>query len=104
MVEEVELLETNPNYAHVRLSNGKETTVSLKHLSPSSNSHLPGNTTSSESTDDSPLDCLNEKPLAPESMTLPQDSEPYVESQTPSNLEMLEERPLPRRSQRSRSP
>ncbi|KRX71378.1 Retrovirus-related Pol polyprotein from transposon 17.6 [Trichinella sp. T6] len=34
LVEEVELLEANPKYAHVRLSDGRETTVSLKHLAP----------------------------------------------------------------------
>ena len=35
LVDEVDLLEANPEYAHVRLPNGKETTVSLKHLAPS---------------------------------------------------------------------
>ena len=34
LADEVELLETNPNYAHVRLSDGREATVSLKQLSP----------------------------------------------------------------------
>ena len=34
MVDVVDLLEANPRYAHVRLSNGKESTVSLKHLAP----------------------------------------------------------------------
>ncbi|KRX14053.1 Uncharacterized protein T07_5149 [Trichinella nelsoni] len=34
LVEEVELLEANPKYAHVRLSDGRETTVSLRHLAP----------------------------------------------------------------------
>ena len=104
LVEEVELLETNPNYAHIRLSNGKETTVSLKHLSPSSNPLLPGNITSPESSDGSPLDSLSEKPLSPESMTLSQDNEPYVECQSPSSFEVPEERPLPRRSLRNRHP
>ena len=33
-VEEVELLESNPHYAHIRYSNGREDTVSLKNLSP----------------------------------------------------------------------
>ncbi|KAA3679524.1 uncharacterized protein DEA37_0000324 [Paragonimus westermani] len=32
VVEEVELLDCNPQYAHVRLPNGKEETVSMKHL------------------------------------------------------------------------
>lgn len=33
-VEEVTLVHVNPQYAHVRHANGKETTVSLKHLAP----------------------------------------------------------------------
>ena len=33
-VEEVELLESNPQYAHVRLSDGRETTVSVQQLAP----------------------------------------------------------------------
>ncbi|KRX13315.1 Retrovirus-related Pol polyprotein from transposon 17.6, partial [Trichinella nelsoni] len=34
LVEEVELLEANPKYAHVRLTDGRRTTVSLRHLAP----------------------------------------------------------------------
>ncbi|KRZ72458.1 Pro-Pol polyprotein [Trichinella papuae] len=34
LVEEVELLEANPKYAHVRLTDGRETTVSLRHIAP----------------------------------------------------------------------
>ena len=33
-VEEVELLEANPSYAHIRHHNGRETTVSLRDLAP----------------------------------------------------------------------
>lgn len=32
LVDEVELLESNPNYAHVCLQNGCETTVTLSEL------------------------------------------------------------------------
>ena len=32
LVEEVEILDVNPKYAHVQLPDGKTTTVSLKHL------------------------------------------------------------------------
>ena len=32
LVDEVELLEANPQYAHIRKSDGSEATVSLKHL------------------------------------------------------------------------
>ena len=34
LVDEVEVMEVNPAYAHVRTSDGVEKTVSLKHLSP----------------------------------------------------------------------
>lgn len=34
IVQEVELLETNPGYAHVRLPDGRETTVNVRHLAP----------------------------------------------------------------------
>jgi hypothetical protein len=34
LVDEVELLECNPQYAHVRLSDGREETVSLRQLAP----------------------------------------------------------------------
>ncbi|CAC5405006.1 unnamed protein product [Mytilus coruscus] len=34
LVEEVHLLEANPTYAHVRLPDGRETTVSVRHLAP----------------------------------------------------------------------
>jgi len=36
LVDEVELLEINPSYAHVRLKDGRETTVSIRDLSPRS--------------------------------------------------------------------
>ena len=34
LVEEVDLLEANPNYAHIRNAEGRETTVSLRDLAP----------------------------------------------------------------------
>ena len=36
LVDEVELLEANPNYAHIRFPDGREDTVSLSHLAPRS--------------------------------------------------------------------
>ena len=33
-VEEMELLEANPSYAHIRHHNGRETTISLRDLAP----------------------------------------------------------------------
>ena len=34
LVYEVELLESNSSYAHIRYPNGKESTVSVRHLAP----------------------------------------------------------------------
>lgn len=34
LVDEVELLEANPQYAHIRYPDGRETTVSIRHLAP----------------------------------------------------------------------
>ena len=34
LVDEVELIEANPNYAHIRFPDGREDTVVLKHLAP----------------------------------------------------------------------
>ena len=34
LVDEPELIELNPNYAHVRMQDGRETTVSIRDLSP----------------------------------------------------------------------
>lgn len=34
LIEEVDLLYSNPNYSHVRLQDGRETTISNRHLAP----------------------------------------------------------------------
>ena len=36
LVDEVELIESNPKYAHIRHPDGRESTVSLRHLAPTS--------------------------------------------------------------------
>ena len=51
LVDEVELLDCNPMYAHVRLQDGRETTVSLHQLAPVGFSHDPNQTVSYESSD-----------------------------------------------------
>jgi hypothetical protein len=40
LVEEVDLIEVNPEYALIRHNNGKESTVSLKHLAPRGDTSL----------------------------------------------------------------
>ena len=43
LVDEAELIEANPQYAHVRLSSGRETTLSLRDLAPYSPTVEDGN-------------------------------------------------------------
>ena len=40
LVDEVELLQANPHYAHVRYPDGRETTVATKHLAPKGQSEV----------------------------------------------------------------
>ena len=44
----MELIEANSQYAHVRLPNGKESTVALRHLAPVGNERLSENDSLSE--------------------------------------------------------
>lgn len=60
LVQEVELIEANPEYAHVRLPDGRETSVSLRHLAPR------GDTTSNQ-------DIIN--PMPDESLHYPCNSD-----------------------------
>ena len=39
LVDKVELIESNPNYAHIRYPNGREDTVSLRDLAPIGNTN-----------------------------------------------------------------
>ena len=91
-VDEVELLETEPNYAHVRHADGRQSTVSLKHLAP-----LPPN-----DVQEAPEDHC--KPIATSPTAIPPSSSetlsppvpnPTEETNAPSELE-------PRRSTRVR--
>ena len=42
-VEEVELIEANPQYAFVKFPNGREATVSIKQLAPSASQEIVSN-------------------------------------------------------------
>ena len=42
LVETADILEVNPNYAHVRFNNGRETTVSLRHSLDTEPDLMPG--------------------------------------------------------------
>ena len=54
LVEEVELLESNPLYAHIKYPNGKEDTVAIKDLAPSGVSNHSDATNSDNSHADTP--------------------------------------------------
>ena len=84
LVDEVELVESNPNYARIRNSDGKESTVSLKHLAP-----LPNENT------------------MPSSPDIRLDSDPIPQSTSGNPEQPIEESPpssSPRRSTRTRRP
>ena len=84
--DEVELLETNPNYAHVRHSDGKEATVSLKQLAP-----LPQNDNDFSPSDEPPPVPTKylQTPLPPSTEDSPRTSEPSstpMESRYPTRI------------------
>ena len=56
MVEEVELLDCNPQYAYVRLPSGREETVSVRQLAPVSNADNENFEDPPHSTDQNPLE------------------------------------------------
>ncbi|GFV01789.1 hypothetical protein TNCV_2550431 [Trichonephila clavipes] len=41
IVQEVEIIEANSDYAYVKLGDGRETTVSIRHLAPKRGGELP---------------------------------------------------------------
>ena len=51
LVDRVHLLEANPQYAHVKMPNGRETTVSIRHLAPVSSNEI-GTSTDEKSTEE----------------------------------------------------
>ena len=86
LVDEVELLDCNPMYAHVRLQDGRETTVSLHQLAPVGFSPDPIQTVSHESSDSltiPPPQLPDPSTNAPESLCeLYNPSSPHIETDT----------------------
>ncbi|KAA3674316.1 uncharacterized protein DEA37_0003016 [Paragonimus westermani] len=78
VVEEVELLDCNPQYAHVRLPNGKEQTVSVKHVAPCGEPDELGNS-----------ECLADANEIAHEMC-PNDE--AADSPTPTNYELLKQK------------
>lgn len=89
LVDEVELLEANPSYAHVRLQDGRETTVSVRHLAPlaptpESEGSPEFHSTPSDNNDNSPAeegnhedDHMSEQPRRSERIRRPPDRLTY---------------------------
>ena len=95
-VEEVELLQSNPQYAHIRYADGRESTVSVQDLAPTGSSRDSSEGSASQIHPDPP------EPVSPNE-TLSSE-EPAVFNNPESNdLNHQAEVPL-RRSSRIRKP
>ncbi|KFD58912.1 hypothetical protein M514_00075 [Trichuris suis] len=87
LVEEVELLEANPQYAYVRLPDGRESTVSLRHLAAAGSPRVEVDLDCNDLTDqESPSDVTTEGDAqSPGPSTaedrIPSQSEPALEQQ-----------------------
>ncbi|KAA3675886.1 uncharacterized protein DEA37_0003823 [Paragonimus westermani] len=84
VVEEVELLDCNPQYAQVRLPNGKEETVSVKHLAPRGG---PGDLGTSECLADA-NDLIQATEIAYEICS----NDEAADFPTPTNYELLKQK------------
>ena len=91
LVQEVELIHTNPQYAQVKFPDGKESTVSLQHLAP-----MPPRSTTDHSVESRHEDKVEEEPpVHAESPTTNQcDQSPSVETITPPPTEIRTAPPL----------
>ena len=100
LVDEVELLQANPQYAHIRHLDGRETTVSIRHLAPC------GDTETQQSPDDNTTPTTSEDTTAletPDQTTSPPLIIPVPATENPRGpIDPTIEPPL-RRSQRHRS-
>ncbi|KFD63456.1 hypothetical protein M514_10596 [Trichuris suis] len=85
LVEEVELLETNLQYAYVRLPDGRESTVSLRHLAPAGSPRVELDLHCNDPTDqESPSDVTTEGDLQSPG---PSTAEDRIQSQSEAALE-----------------
>ncbi len=111
LVQEVDLLEANPQYAYVKMPDGREVTVSTRHLAPTGTDiPLSSNEEDDQPTNDKPLLA---RPLVPtrtnEAQPLDDQStgdEPNIRNSIPATLDT--EDPIPtivvRRSSREKRP
>ena len=107
LIDEVELLQANPQYAYIRYPDGREDTVSIRHLAPAGSEprvradHIPDNssTQSTDTTDVAPRGSNSEA-----DHVRVDDSSHKAASNPPSHHAPCEEPPAPRRSGRIRHP
>ena len=98
LVEEVELLQCNPQYAVVRLSDGREDTVALRHLAPvgeeAPEDQVPPSTTDQPTQNSTPehTDTPTTVQLEEDVNSLPNDG---IESQNVDELIKLQQRTRP---------
>ena len=113
LVETVDILEVNPSYAHVRFQNGRETTVSLRHIAPLSDvpalSPLRGvSGDGTEITTHKEQEASSFTPMVPEETTTEIDSNTenlsFDSSRTDNSLDSSTDNSAPRRSTRIRRP
>lgn len=105
LVDEVELLHANPQYAHIRYPNGKEDTVSIRHLAPSGSEEVNiGNDRQTLEDDPHHVDVTDVSDRAPQSSP-PGDSHTSETVHGPSrSSQVQDEPPALRRSSRVRRP
>ena len=79
LVDEAELVEANPQYAHVRLNDGRETTVSLRDLAPySPSTPAEPSDLAEEPSQLSQEESVYESPSAPETSVVPPVTDTYI--------------------------
>ena len=104
LVDEVELVEANPQYAHVRFPNGRESTVSIRDLAPSGNVESTPSSDTTVPSDGPPNSPFHPYPTleVPETTVRTEHTEIDTSIQTGTPLESHVEAPpfIPRRSKR----
>ena len=100
-VTEVELLEANPQYAHIKCPNGRESTISLRHLAPTEGNDNSENNNIFEKQIEIPI--VEHLPVSYERINI-ENNEP-IDKETFENINTSVEQNIPlRRSTRIRKP
>ena len=101
LVEEVELLQANPHYAHICYQNGEQTTVSTRHLSPVAAPIVKETHDTAVNIEETVLDSPGESPDGSFGV---EDTTPQDFQTPPGHMESNEKTPVLRRSERARYP